>query len=840
MVRPPPPEHRLGDSSTTESTETDSSQPAGDSVKSVSPPRLPDEDVLSLHDDGLTGRLTFEARHSWSGEVIDDQGEDPLVGTTLHDTYFVSRIIGEGGMGRVYEARHTRIASKRYAIKVLHAEFARSAEVRSRFQHEAEAAATIEHPGVVGTYDVGETPGGGPYMVCEYLAGEDLNDYLTERGALPARTVVHIGRQLCSALGAAHARGVIHRDLKPHNVFVIGQEGVPSGRSEPGESSDLPSVKVLDFGLSRFIERDNDLTKTGIILGTPSYMAPEQAGGLSTDLRTDIYGIGALLYALATGRAPFKEDSPQKTVLAVLSQAPTRPRDLVASIPTPLEIVIQRAMARDPGERYQSAEEMALSLAELDGASTPLNRRISLSQRAPPSAPRLQFSLYALAGLVLGGVSSCLALLSLLEARGIDYRSFRPSVLEWLLFALLSLVLLFPLGLLAGRFKRRVWNDSARVADLVPKFKRPIVAATLAYGVSSVVAFSAWATDGLRSGGLAHAPSGSTLDWYFVLPLNALLAASAVLIRDGSQKVQSPFVRALSGAGYSAGAAVAGIFLLVLAIIAPTASPVSAPHAPSIPDLARDGRSAKTVQPEPSPATVPPAPSTKDPKATDGEAREPSEDAQSRSRAPQEDLAMASERGPEALERLLLKFPRDGNILEALVLAYASRADTFDRSVEAISRLLEVEPEFVSDPDVLFILKKGLFAQGKAHAAAFDIVKNQMGTEGGELVYQLLNENPKQRERLKNVLFELRKGDHVSPATAIAYDLRYTTSCRGRLAHLERAEKVGDIRSLNQLRALSTAPKRCGWGKKCQPPCPAEAQRFRESIEIIQSRLAGR
>src|SRR5690606_25857340 len=182
--------------------------------------------------------------------------------------------------------QHTRIRSKRYAVKVLHREFSLNPDVRLRFQREAEAAAAIEHDGVVGTYDLGKTPEGRPYMVCEYLAGVDLNAYLKERGVLPAPTVVHIGKQLCRALGAAHQRGVIHRDLKPHNIFVLQtkSKSLP-GRGDESRSIELPTVKVLDFGLSRFVEHDNELTKSGMILGTPEYMAPEQANGRETDLR---------------------------------------------------------------------------------------------------------------------------------------------------------------------------------------------------------------------------------------------------------------------------------------------------------------------------------------------------------------------------------------------------------------------------------------------------------------------------------------------------------------------------------------------------------------------------
>lgn len=797
--------------------------------------QLPDEDVLSVHDEGRGRRLKFEARPSWSGGVVADPNEDPLVGTTLHDTYYVSRVIGEGGMGRVYEARHTRISSKRYAIKVLHAEYARNPEIRQRFQHEAEAAAAISHPGVVGTYDVGETPGERPYMVCEYLSGEDLNEYLTEHGALPAQTVVHIGRQLCSALGAAHARGVIHRDLKPHNVFVIGDDIAPAKAFELDHIDALPAVKVLDFGLSRFIERETELTKTGIILGTPGYMAPEQAGGLATDHRTDIYGLGALLYASATGRAPFKEDSPQKTVLSVLSGVPLRPRDVVPTIPIELEIVIQRAMAREPSERYQSAAEVEAALSALDVSLLPRDRR-SLRPRATAKSPRIQLVLFGIAICALTLPTLFLGGVALLQARGVEYARFRPSALEWLLFALLTLVLLFPFGLTLRRFRKTTWNDSAKVADLLPKVRGPLVAGTLAYGVSALVLLSAWGIQGLPTGRLGEFAPVSGLSWFIVLPGNALLAASAVLIGESSRKARSSVIRALSSIGFSAGAAVAGVVLLVSAVAAPA---VTAPRATpgsssvsvtqiqkSVSERPQGARSADTREPAAEAAQALPA------RATD-----PEKSQDLRERAPAGERALAQSKGPDALEQLLKEYPQDGKILEALVLAHASRADTLALSVRAISRLFVVEPELASTPDVLFILKKGLLARGDAHQVAFDVVQKRMGQEGGELVYQLLNEQPKQADRLKKIFFELRKLDKVSPATAIAFDLRYAASCRGRVALLSRAERDGDARSVHQLQALSTAPKRCGWGRKCQPLCPLEANSFKASIDIINARL---
>ena len=284
------------------------------------------------------------------------EAADPLLGKKLANTYEIVSVLGEGGMGRVYEARHVRLSGKRYAIKMLHQELARQPDVVARFQREAEAASALVHPNVVGVFDVNNASDGRPYIVAELLEGEELGVYLDRVGKLPGSAAAYIARSICHALMAAHGRGIIHRDMKPENVFLVG-------------SAETPTVKVLDFGISKIGETSQSLTKTGVVLGTPAYMAPEQARGDKVDERADVYSVGAILYRAVTGHKPFEGLDPMATLSAVLVEEPPRPSSLEPSLAPALELVIQRAMAKKPSERYASMTALEAELLPFDTGS---------------------------------------------------------------------------------------------------------------------------------------------------------------------------------------------------------------------------------------------------------------------------------------------------------------------------------------------------------------------------------------------------------------------------------------------------------------------------------------
>jgi serine/threonine-protein kinase len=319
-------------------------------------------------------RSNASARSTPGGGLRDSQPgapalSDSLVGNTLSDRYEVTRKIGEGGMGVVYEARHLLIG-KRVAIKVLLDKYAQKADIVARLQQEARLASSIGHEHIIDITDFGETHDGRTFVVMEYLEGESLSQLLAREGALPPARTVAIARQVASALGAAHGKGVIHRDVKPENVFIVRR-------------SERDFAKVVDFGISKLSRPAEEgegasprLTHTGMVLGTPLYMSPEQARGEDDlDHRIDVYALGVMMYETLTGEVPFRGGNYLSVISQVLSTEPRTPSQVRPDLQiTPaLEAVVLRAMAKNRDQRYASMAEVDADLARLEKGDSVVN-----------------------------------------------------------------------------------------------------------------------------------------------------------------------------------------------------------------------------------------------------------------------------------------------------------------------------------------------------------------------------------------------------------------------------------------------------------------------------------
>jgi serine/threonine-protein kinase len=286
----------------------------------------------------------------------------PFTGRLLAGKFRFVAELGRGGMGAVWRARNIHV-DREVALKLILPEVPRNPEMVARFQNEARVAARIGHAGICDILDFEQTALG-PVIVMELLRGENFAQRIAREGPLPVPVAVGLVRQALGALEAAHRAGIIHRDLKPENLFL----------HQPDKGAVV--VKLMDFGISKFIDRVGVATGNGVIMGTPEYMAPEQvSGAANADARTDIWAIAAVLYKALTGVDVFTGDNVVATLLAITSEEPAPIEPLVRAVPAGLSAVIRRCLAKRPDERYQSARELSEALRPFEAPRGPVPRR---------------------------------------------------------------------------------------------------------------------------------------------------------------------------------------------------------------------------------------------------------------------------------------------------------------------------------------------------------------------------------------------------------------------------------------------------------------------------------
>jgi serine/threonine-protein kinase len=702
----------------------------------------------------------------WYGSDLD-ASEDRLVGTVLSNTYRVVRILGEGGMGRVYEARHTRIANKSFAVKALHPEFARRKDVLERFQREVEAAASISSPYVVGVFDVGETDDGRPYLVSELLHGEELGDYLDKVSMMSIPPAVRIIRQICKALAAAHAQGVVHRDIKPENVFLSGD-------------ALAPSIKVLDFGISRLEGRGgNTLTKTGMVMGTPSYMSPEQARGERVDTRTDVYATGAILYRTVTGKIPFDKEDATATLAAVLMEEPEPPRAIAPHIPEHLELIIQRAMARSPEDRYQTIEELDAALEPFDeDAQEAARADIVTTGRRPRLASHTTLETLEHERAVQGArpqlllLCTVIAFGTILAIMGLAAGIIRLgrngggiSGTEALVIMLVVVAgLATPMMLTLQHIKKNLWPNTAKVVEVVQVIREPVMIGLATSGFLALTIRVLEIT-------VLRSPAGlSWAAWDLLVPAAGVSAGLCAFMwrrRGGGRRMVS-------------GAMALGAFGLAVLF----ASVILALGRSDV-ELNPEGEASAAPQGEDAPALVP---GTGDESAP----------AVMGSTAPSAALPGRTQEAYEVWRELHQHI----------------RRRKLGSAVDSLEKLMQIDPTALEDKDVrdavLELAVQAFFQHNVESDRMAHLMSQKMGHWGPDLLYEIMvtrgaTEADREAQRLLEDNTIRARG---SEGMRLAYAIRKAKGCEDRKAAILAARQKGDKRVLREINIQQRCSRR--------------------------------
>jgi hypothetical protein len=413
------------------------------------------------------------------GEAVDQPAEqrnseeDVLIGQVLAGTYRIERVVAEGGMGRLYGGVHERLAMP-VAVKVLLELRGGRPEAIERAEREARAMASLTSPHVARVIDLVRTADGRPCLITELLAGEDLSVKIEREKKIAPQEAARIARDMCTGLADAHAQGVMHRDIKPSNVFLT-KTGV---------------VKVLDFGVAK-LEGTHTLTHAGAFLGTPAYMSPEQASSPSdVDERSEVYAVGAVLYHMLSGQPPYGTLDATQTLTRLLRGEPPRLGGIESSVPEALAALVERAMSRDPKDRFESMRAMAEALGS--------HATGGMVRATEPNAKWLRTK--ALVAVGASAIVAGLWMAALVYHFGDTLHAFDqwPSWGLWLLRVIPAIAILV-VGVWSLRELAARWRSAPRVEGLVAGLRRTLWVGVAAIGVIEAARLAA-ALFGLRTG----------------------------------------------------------------------------------------------------------------------------------------------------------------------------------------------------------------------------------------------------------------------------------------------------------------------------------------------------
>src|SRR6202163_2979803 len=384
--------------------------PSAVSCTKCSTPLPIDDQILSatLADGTLNEGPMPRGTSAWSVAVTPASGApyaqgEELVGVVLAERYEILQLLGQGGMGAVYKARDTEL-ERVVALKLIRADLASNPEILRRFKQELILAREVTHRNVLRIFDLGQAKGF-KFITMEFVEGRDLRAVLRERGKLPPDETVRVIAQICRALESAHAAGVVHRDLKPQNIMLDVKD----------------RVYVMDFGIAHSLETPG-MTQTGVLMGTPEYMSPEQAKGIKVDARSDLFALGIIFYEMLTGISPYKADTALATLLKRTQERPRPPAEGDAAIPKAISDVVMKCLEIDRDYRFSSAREILEDLGQEAPTSVRTVAPTLPPAAAPPDSTDISF-LQRYRAWIAGG-----AVILLLAVLGIAFRGkFLPG-----------------------------------------------------------------------------------------------------------------------------------------------------------------------------------------------------------------------------------------------------------------------------------------------------------------------------------------------------------------------------------------------------------------------------